>query len=154
MTATHAVGVNGHIWMELKESRGPVVDQIGRLLSNLDGVKNYSLILWPLPNGHNLADTSPDLEAKEYIQAAGSAEQMTVELRRPDAGSGHDQLVVGRPDDSSTNSASTIDLQWSEYSVSVHPSEVFEAREALDLFGSYYENGSVSPKYTLRRIKP
>lgn len=150
MIATHAVQIDGRTWMELKPTFDTEMDGVSRLLSRMDGREHFSLVLWRLPNGRHFADTDPDKEAKEYIQAAGSSEQMSLEVRRSSK-EGADQLVIGRPAKTPLPNPST-DLHWSDYTLRVHPHELFGAPEAVALFDSYFRTGSVPPGYTLRKL--
>jgi len=128
----------------------PEIDQIRRLLAGLDGSDRYSLVLWRLPAGRQLDEADPDSKAREYIQAAGSADRMTVEVRRLTS-HGPEQFVVGRTAPSSPSDP-LIELRWSGYTTQVYPSEVFDATEATDLFDSYRATDWIPSKYSLRRL--
>ena len=54
------------------------------------------MILWRMPDGKALDETDADRDAHEYIQCAGSAERMTVEIREVVEGRAQ-QFAVGRP---------------------------------------------------------
>src|SRR4029077_11440221 len=92
---THAVLMNGRTWGDAQPLESGGVDDIRRMLHNFDGTKAFSLLLWKLPAGKRLDDVkSPDKEADEYIQCAGSADRMTCEVRRSFGGE-HEHFVVG-----------------------------------------------------------
>ena len=82
MIPTHALAINGTTWMDLQEVGKGELDDLDRFLHRLDGNKLYSLILWKMPAGKHLDEVDPDTDAEEYIQCAGSADRMTVEVRR------------------------------------------------------------------------
>jgi hypothetical protein len=150
MIPTHAFSINGSTWMELQDSFGPPSQEIHDLLHRLDGTDRYSMILWGLPPGKDLDQVLPDKEAREYIQSAGSADRMTVEIRRIVDGV-PEQLVVGRSIDSAQTEPS-IDVPWNGYTNTVRANEVFHAGEAAKLFQSYYESGQLPPGYSVRKI--
>lgn len=81
MTTTHAFSLNGKIWLELNDSRQPIAERIHSILSDLDGVKKYSFMLWRMPTGKTLGEVDP-AQGEEYLQCAGSAEKMTIKVRR------------------------------------------------------------------------
>jgi hypothetical protein len=150
MIPTHAVYVNGRTWMA-----GPGIDRgeendIAKMLGRLDGSRSFSLLLWKLPPGKHLDETNPGRDANEYIQCAGSAERMTVEVRRL-AGGTYEHFVVGRgPNGENRGIEETID--WDGVKTLVAPNEVFSAEEAAELFHSYYRTGWVPSRYVLRLL--
>lgn len=150
MIATHAYSVNGQAWSELQDSFGPPSEELKGLLSRLDGVERYSLILWALPEGKYLDETSPADDAREYLQCAGKAERLVVEIRRIVDGKPQ-QYVIGRPA-GSTSSEADEEVHWSNFMTLVHENEVFDAIEAADLFASYYETGEVPAQYVERPL--
>lgn len=149
MIATHAFSTNGDAWYELKDSFRPEREEIRRQLDRLDGTSSYSFILWRLPAGKTLGEASPWDEAEEYLQSAGSAQRMTVELRRMVDGEPV-QYVVGRP--TGSYAAEETKITWDGVSTTVYANEVFETPEAANLFIAYYESGEVPPDYHLRQI--
>ncbi len=125
-------------------------NDIGATLARLDGTKFYSLLLWKLPPGKSLDDVSPDEDANEYIQCAGSADRMTVEVRRLKGGT-YEQFVVGRaPNGESPEKKETI--HWEKVDTVVARNEIFSADEAAELFRSYYTTGWVPSRYILRLL--
>jgi hypothetical protein len=116
----------------------------------MNGTRFYSLLLWKLPPGKSLDDVSPDEDANEYIQCAGSADRMTVEVRRLKGGM-YEQFVVGRaPGDENPGNKETI--HWEDVDTVVAPNEIFSADEAAELFRSYYTTGWVPSSYVLRPV--
>jgi hypothetical protein len=150
MTPTHVTCTNGAFWMELDDAYRPIPDQIARLLGILDGTERYSLLLWKLPEGADFRDVDLD-DANEYMQCAGSADKMTVEVRRI-TDSGPEQFVVGRPQGSAEPEESAVTINWNKHHLVVAPNEVFAAPEAAALFVEYYETGWVPSSYSLRRL--
>jgi hypothetical protein len=142
--------MNGDTWMDVHSIERGEADDIRATLHRLDGIKGYSLLLWKLPPGKTLYDVSPDEDAQEYIQCAGSADRMTVEVRRLN-GDNYEHFVVGRaPNGQDHGKEETI--HWDDVNTVVAPNEVFSADEAADIFLSYYRTGSVPSSYVLRPL--
>jgi len=148
---THALLMNGRTWGDAQPLERGGGDDIGRMLRNFDGTKAFSLLLWKLPPGKRLDDVkSPDEEANEYIQCAGSADRMTCEVRRLRGGK-YEHLVLGHaPNGENPGNQETI--HWDDVETLVAPNEVFSADEAAELFLSYYRTGWVPSKYVLRPL--
>jgi hypothetical protein len=134
---------------------GPGIDRgeendIAKMLRRLDGSRSFSLLLWKLPPGKSLDETNPFRDANAYIQCAGAADRMTVEVRRP-AGGNYEHFVVGRgPNGENRGIEETI--HWDGVETVVTPNEVFSAEEAAELFHSYYRTGWVPSSYVLRLL--
>jgi hypothetical protein len=136
--------------MDIQTVDNGVLDDFTRRLGRLDGTNLYSLLLWKLPPGKSLYDTSPDEDANDYIQVAGSADRMTVEVRRLSRDK-VEHFVVGRaPNGHNPGKKETI--HWDDIETVVAPNEVFSANEAAELFVSYYRTGWVPSRYVLRPI--
>ena len=150
MVPTHVLGVNGKTWMTLQEIDKGKDDDIAKLLSRLDGSEIYSLLLWKLPAGKSLYDVKPKRDAKEYIQSAGTADRMTVEVRRKNGGA-EEHFVVGRPPNGGNPAKKEI-IHWDSVETVVASNEVFSADEAAELFLSYHRTGWVPSTYVLRPI--
>lgn len=125
-------------------------DDIAKQLSRVNGAEFYSLLLWKLPEGKGLYETSPERDANEYIQCAGSAERMTVEVRRMSGGN-VEHFVVGRAS-GGHSSGNNETIHWDSVDTMVAANEVFSADEAAELFLSYYRTGWVPSSYTLRPL--
>ncbi len=127
----------------------PIPDHLHMMLSYLDGESRFTYSIW------RGADPSSTVGYREYatdsfIQAAGSAESMTVEVRLPDAdGNGH-LYTVGRaePADGTTT---LIPISESR-AVRVFSNEIFTADEAALIFYTYYLTDAVSQPYVLREL--
>lgn len=149
MRSTHALTVNGQRSFELSEPVRPVKEQLVRNIERLDGADRYSLVLWRLPAGVVLNDVDLTREPQQYLQCAGSAERMTIEVR---------QLVDGTPVQSVLGHASADGeaadetVVWNGYTAHVRRSEVFDATEAIEIFGYYLDHDDVSPAYERRPL--
>ena len=138
-TFTHVVKSNG----------GELVSQIGKNvtrdrfyapLRRRDGQARCGFALFPLPSGRSYDDmlASGD-EFTEYLQAGGSAEALTLEVRKPGGsqwGCQWVRYVVGHPHAGSLPLDTEIALGTSTLPVTA--AEVFDAEEAVDLFLSYH----------------
>jgi hypothetical protein len=146
---THALTMNGRIHGEVK---GPVLsphELIEQRLALLDGVVRYSLNLWRLPADVPFDRVDLETWPQEYIQAAGSADGMTVEVRR--AGEpGHRHYVVGRAARDASGAPVEMVIHWNGCETSVDSAEVFSAAEAAEVFAQYYDTGWVPDALRLR----
>jgi hypothetical protein len=97
-----------------------------------------------------LFDTNPRRDATEYLQAAGDAKRLTVEMRRL-VGETFEQLVVGRAP-SGNDERQRVTVRWSDFEVVVRGNETFDAVEAARIFTAYYETHDIPPGSTLRQI--
>ncbi len=142
--------MNGDTWFSSPSIDKGEADDIRAMLRRMDAAKFYSLLLWKLPPGKSLDDVSPFEDANEYIQCAGLAERMTVEVRRL-KGDEYEHFVVGRAS-SGENPGKKETIHWDDIDTLVAPNEVFSADEAADLFLSYYRTGWVPSNYVLRPL--
>lgn len=150
-TPTHIVQLNGFARSPLVDVARPYEDQIRFSVRRMDGARLWAYSLWRAPDGADLLAEIPFSE--EYIQCAGDAEGVTVEVRVVDeAGTAH-QYTVGRPT-GGDDSEPTETIRWDEgrHSTKVHPHEVFTLDEAADLFVAYYRDNRVPSDSTLREI--
>lgn len=148
---THAMTMNGHIHGELKDRFDSPDVLIRKSLSSLDGNRRFSLILWAIPSGVSFSKVDLRSEPKEYIQAAGSRERMTVEVRRIEEGQPR-QYVVGRDVLSPDEERVAEVIRWDGTETSVRPSEVLTADQGADVFVSYYATGWIPQTYRLRLL--
>ena len=148
---THALTLNGRVHGEVKDAVMSPREVIAQRLALLDGLVRYSLSLWRLPEGVRF--DSVDLAAwpREYVQAAGSADGMTVEVRRREP-SGWGQYVVGRAAHDNSGSPAEVVIPWNGHEARVSSSEVFSAAEAAEVFARYYETGEVQGTFYFRRL--
>ena len=150
-TPTHIVQLNGFGRSPLVDVARPHEDQIRFSVRRMDGAKLWAYSLWRAPEGANLLAEIPFSE--EYIQCAGDADGVTVEVRVVDeVGTAH-QYTVGKPT-GRDGSEPTATIRWDEgrRSTRVHSHEVFTLDEAADLFVSYYRDDCVPGEYTLREL--
>ncbi|EGD40661.1 hypothetical protein NBCG_05085 [Nocardioidaceae bacterium Broad-1] len=148
---THGLTMNGRVHGEIKDPVLAPREIIEQRLRLLDGVLRYSLSIWRLPNDVPFDRIDLGAWPQEYIQAAGSAERMTLEVRRMD-GAEPEQFVVGRQGASKADHGAGAAVRWGDFEAQVNWSEVFTAAEAADVFVSYYETDRVPDGIHLRPI--
>ncbi|WP_327637818.1 hypothetical protein OHB24_05285 [Kribbella sp. NBC_00482] len=148
---THALTMNGRIHGEVKDPDLSPREVIEQRLALLDGVDRYSLSLWRLPT--DVPFDRVDLAAwpQQYVQAAGSADGMTVEVRRPGE-PGRRHFVVGRAVADNSGPAAEVVIPWDGCEARVYSYEVLSAAEAAEVFVQYYDNGQVPDTLRLRPL--
>lgn len=150
MIPTHAMTVNGDFSLDFVLRRPTVHEEIGQLLERMDGVEIFAASLWALPAGKRLDEVDLQSWPNEYIQCAGAADRLTVEIRRLEAGNPQ-QLVIGRAIEA-TSKRETVNWDSGKYSVQVQENEILTWREATKLFADYYEKRSVAEDFEVREI--
>lgn len=152
MTARFAITSNGDISAELSERYRSFEDTFRAVLGALDGRELFSYSLWPMPPG---AETIVDVDMRFYpdvfLQCAGTADRMTIEVRiKYDDGLGR-LFTVGRPTRRGHAGPPREEVAWADHVVRVYPNEVFEHEEASRIFLAYLETGGRVPAgYDLR----
>lgn len=145
MRPTHALTLDGRTSMEITGSILPLEDEVRRGLANLDGESHFAYSVWPLPAGSSVLDAPAP---EEYIQSAGSAAALTVELRRIEDDGEARQYAIGRPGGDTT----VVDVPRGDYVMHVPAGEVFTAAEAGDLYWHYYQTGTVPDTFVWRLL--
>jgi len=143
---------------------GELISQISRFpdrnrflspLRRKNGAKLWALTLWPLPEGMSYDDVlAKGLPRSEYLQAAGKADALTVEIRMPGGaqwGCEWVRYVVGHLHE--TPSPLDVPIELPRSTVMVSADEVFDADEAADLFLAYQQTGDLPPGYALRPVE-
>jgi hypothetical protein len=148
---SYGVTVNGGISSELKQPRHgpPACDELAGYLDRLDGSLRFSVSLWEMPTNTFFDRVKLDAWPVHFLQAAGSRERMTVELRREGA-EGDRHFVIGRANTIEAQPSQTI--SWDQSQTRVHHVEVFTAAEAVPLFLSYWQTGDIPAFYRLRAL--
>lgn len=139
-------GIMGYLSPDPEEAR----DELSRRLGAFDGGKNYLTSMWQVSPQLTKFDrpTPSDL----FMQAAGTAEAMTVEMRaKTDRGA--EMFKVGRPIVDPTDTDETVIPLWPGKDETLQRHEVLTAAEAIDAFMAYYLTGVVTRPFTLRSIE-
>lgn len=148
---THITSHNNSVRGALVEYFRPYPDQIRFSIHGLDGASSWGYSLWRAPEGADLLDSIPT--SSEYIQCAGTADALAIEVRHLDPDGTAHQYAVGKPGTVSTGEPTeTIHYDDGRHSVTVHPNEVFTADEAAVVFYTYFLTDKVSQPYTLREL--
>lgn len=148
---THALTMNGRVHGEVKDAVMSPREVIRQRLGLLDGAVRYSLSLWRLPDGVPFDRVDLGAWPQEYVQAAGSADGLTVEVRRAEQ-SGWGQYVVGRTPRDTSDPLVEVVIPWNGYETRVSSSEVFSAAEAAEVFTQYYDVGQIQDTFHLRLL--
>ena len=85
---TFAIRVNDQPSKYLEGTHNAILNQITTHLQEMNGVEKWSLSMWRVPHAPDESDTTPPFTS-DYIQCAGSADAMTIEVRV--AGGGYDR---------------------------------------------------------------
>lgn len=122
---------------------------LGRLLSMLGQPDRSTLVVERIPDGVHF-DDMPGRD-EPFLQAAGTAEAMTIEWgRRRDDGS-WSVATLGREGDSSD--APDVAIAFNADGVSlVHEHEMFDADEAAGVFKHFVRTGIPPAQYQLREL--
>src|SRR5256885_1768117 len=117
------------------------IDEFAAPLRRFNGADRFALTLWALPAGMNYDQArASSRDALEYIQAAGRADALTVEIRAAGGsewGAEWVRYVVGR---AHTGELPTLDvaIELPRNIELIARHEVFDADEAAGLFYGYY----------------
>lgn len=151
ISRTHITQANGYSRMALIDSVRPYPEQILFSLNRMDGSTMWAWSLWRAPEGVDLLEDLPFND--EYIQCAGTAEALTIEVRRLDPDGTAHQYTIGKPGGDLAGEPTEV-IHWDEgrHSTTVYPHEVFTAEEAAVIFYTYFLTDQVSQPYTLREL--
>ncbi|KZE43039.1 hypothetical protein [Microbacterium sp. T32] len=103
-----------------------------------------------LTDGQSVWDVTRESLPSVFLQAAGSAEAMTVEWRRVDEDGVERLYVVGRGGRRKRKPAVAIEFFGGTGRAVVFPDEVFRADEAGEVFVHYFHTLTVPDRYVLR----
>lgn len=150
MRNTHVLTSNGRVQLEVDPVDG-VERVISRELAALDGEQDFAASLARLPEGLQLADRLPKGWPHSYLQSAGTARAMTVEMRTATDASGLEavHVVVGRADD---DDATPVTITWPAGRQVVRANEVFAAEEATRIYLHYYAHDTIPEGYVTRLL--
>lgn len=153
MTYSHVLESGGGLITSISSRRD--MDEFAKRLRRFDGVELFALCVWPLPEGMDY-DQAVDagLDAQEYLQAAGRADQLTVELRKAGGqqwGAEWVRYVVGHPH--SGPAPLDVEIVLPKSTEVISAPEVFDATEAARLFYDFYKTGAIPTEYTLRPVQ-
>lgn len=149
MPVTHVITYNGSSRLEVPG--GPLAERaVRRAPELLDGESEFAISLTRRLKRARLRDDLPSSWPRLFLQAAGSAHAMMVEVRAPNP-DGSDSLY--RLARRTTVSSATTEIVWNTRVDTVPVEEVFDAAEAGEVFWHYYQYGSVPEGYDLRFLE-
>lgn len=122
-------------------------------LRRLNGAERWFVLLYPLPPGKSYLDVRNEA-TEQFIQAAGTAEAMMLDIRKPGGqqwGAESVRYFIGHSHDRKLTLDVPIGLPRGPEFVSA--AEVFEAEEAGDIVFTYYKTGDIPPGYVLRPVE-
>lgn len=86
-----------------------------------------------------------------YVQCTGSAERLTVELRKY-ASNGFRHYVIGKGGNKSPLKVVWTTIESKAGTIQVHDTEVLNIANAVALFHSFYTTGDVPEAFTKRNV--
>ncbi|WP_337954309.1 hypothetical protein [Mycobacteroides abscessus] len=104
--------------------------------------------IYRIPDGMQQGDK---ISPTEWIQTAGTAERLTVEIKKQDSDGIYRQYVVGRSGGAEEQDE-TESIQFGDFELPVRPSEVLTAADAIDLFLEFYDYNAIPPVWHLRPL--
>ncbi|QZH65020.1 hypothetical protein [Mycolicibacterium farcinogenes] len=122
-------------------------------LRRLNGAERWFVLLYPLPPGKSYLDVRNEA-TEQFIQAAGTAEAMMLDIRKPGGdqwGAKWVRYIIGHEHEGDPPLDVPIELPKAAEMVSAP--EVFEAEEAGDIVFTYYKTGDIPPGYVLRPVE-
>lgn len=125
-------------------------------LRRRNGTDLWGTMLWALPPGFKDEVPVKDLPLTHFLQAGGSAEAMTLQIRKPGGlqwGADYVKYAIGHTHPDIENPAIDVAIRIPAETLGVTKFEVFEAEEAVDLFFTYYKTNDIPPEYTLRPLE-
>ena len=92
---THITQRNGRSRGALLDEFRPYSEQIRFVLLQMNGSSFWAYSLWRAPEGADLLESIPFSE--EYMQCAGTADALALEVRRIEADGTPHQYAIGKP---------------------------------------------------------
>lgn len=151
---THATTTNGKLHLDLIDTLRTIPEQFSWALGRLDGRKYFAYSLWKLPEGQH-ADGEIDHKTwpDAYMQVAGTAKAMTVDVRMLDEGKWTNFTVGRQTVKKRLGRQKTTVIRWLNHSIVVRENEVFDSAEATTMFEHYLERGTAPAGYELRPVE-
>ena len=146
---THGQKTPSGLYSFVTDGYRPIADELRFKLGLLDGVEAYTYIIWRAPKPEK-GFVTPDDVGDSFMQAAGSPDGITVEVRLPGPDGESHLYTVGRPEPA--DGTTTLIPISRTRAVRVFSNEVFSADEAAVIFYTYYLTDTVSQPYVLREL--
>ena len=123
-----------------------IPERLRRTLEWLDARKDYTYSIWRGADPTRI-DGYHEQANEFFMQAAGSADAMTVEARLLGADGESHLYTIGRPE--TADGTTTLIPMSDDRAVRVFSNEIFTADEAAEIFYTFYLTEAVSPPYVL-----
>lgn len=133
----------------LTDEHRPIPDHFRRVLGLLDEEKWYTYSIWRGADPESIVGFR-NPAGEPFVQAAGGADGITVEVRLLGPNGESRLYTIGRPEPAD-DSTTLIPISRTR-AVRVRSNEVFTAHEAAEIFYTYYLTESVSEIYVLREL--
>ena len=146
---------------EIKSYVGPAVTlyRFQVPLRALNGMDFFARSISKLPRPGWPEDfTQDELVATHFLQAGGSSDAMTVEVRKDAPDGVQRQYKLGHQQESTSEGVSpspptAVEIRIGDNVERVFPNELFSADEAAEIFYFYCRRDNVPSKYVLRKIR-
>ncbi|UIN31295.1 hypothetical protein [Microbacterium binotii] len=126
-------------------------EQLAHLLGLLHAGKRSTFTLAPVPDGVEVLRFIRSGGSDVFLQCAGTGDQLTIEWRRRED-DGETKLYTLGHSERRAPELVTIEFFHGERSTQVHPDEVFSADEAVEIFYTYLQTGTIPSVYALREF--
>ena len=126
-------------------------EQLRGFFSRMDGDRLFTFLLWELPAARSFENGLGGLEPLEFIQCAGSAEALTVEVRRRDDTDTYVLWTAGRAGEDP--GPRDVEIEWRGNINVVHGNERWTSDEAAELFLTYWRSGTLPDDITRRPLE-
>lgn len=144
---TTATGQSG--WID--EQRQPLADRVYTMLDKLDGVRTFTYSIWRGNDPTSIIANRKTFDGP-FIQAAGSSDAMTIEVRHLGDDNNMHLSVIGAKESPYEGSVSVSISQ--DHTRHVYENEVFTAEKAVKIFSDFASDKDLSIHYRLREINP
>ena len=115
--------------------------------------QRWALTLWPLPAGMSYDEVKGPAEPREFLQAAGKADALMVDIRKPGGAQwGCDGCVTSWAAQR-TPAPLDVPIRMPRGTEMVSADEVFGGDEAAGLYLAYQQTGDLPPGYALRPVE-
>ncbi len=147
---THIDQINGHTRGAFLDDLRPYPEELTFVLNRMNGTSFWAYSLWRAPEGADLLKSIP--LSLEYMQCAGTAKALAIEVRYLDPDGTPHQYAIGRPGAAAGEPSEIIYYDDGRHHVTVYPTEVFTADEAAAIFYQYFLTDKVPQPYVLRDL--
>ncbi|WP_295852375.1 hypothetical protein [uncultured Microbacterium sp.] len=148
---TFVYEINGASFANLINGPRSYEDNLRRMVSLLGKSNRSTFSLSKLPDGQDIWDVTPESLPSVFLQAAGTADAMTIEWRRVEDDGTERLYTVGHGGSRDSEPPVTIDFPEGTGRALVYPDEVFTADEAGEIFVHHFLTLTIPDRYALRK---